>query len=223
VGRGRLARGAEFAALFVVLPLALYLGPRHAPALFGTTPPVLPTLALLGAALAVALARDPTFDPRRELAWAVPRDALRSVLRRFALLGGGLTALVVVLTPGVFLSLPRERPLLFALVAVGYPVLSVVPQELAFRLWLRRRYSGLFGREAGFVAASAVAFGWAHVIFGNLLAIGLTLVGGALFAETYRRTGSLALVVLEHALYGLLVFTVGLGPYFYGGTLQALE
>lgn len=69
----------------------------------------------------------------------------------------------------------------------------------------------------GLVAASAAAFGCAHIIFGNALSVVLTLAGGALFATRYRRTGSLFAASVEHALYGLLVFTAGLGEYFYHG------
>ncbi len=219
----RVALAWECAALFGALPLALYAVPRYAPLLLGGASPVLPVLLALGIALGIALRRDPTFDARRELAVSLPRAELRRVLVVFAVCGSALAGLVVWLSPAEFGALLRERPRLFALLAVGYPVLSVVPQELAFRLWFRRRYAPLFGREVGFVWASALAFGWAHIVFGNVLAVALTVVGGALFGETYRRSGSLALAALEHTLYGLLVFGVGLGRYFYGGTLQALE
>jgi hypothetical protein len=48
----------------------------------------------------------------------------------------------------------------------------------------------------------------------------LTLIGGWFFAETYARTRSMRLVWLEHALYGCLVFTIGLGDYFYHGNVS---
>jgi membrane protease YdiL (CAAX protease family) len=61
---------------------------------------------------------------------------------------------------------------------------------------------------------SALIFAWMHLIFRNPLAVILTLVGGWFFAQTYARTRSLRLVCLEHALYGNLIFTIGLGEYF---------
>jgi hypothetical protein len=215
------ARLVELSSIFVVVPLALALLPRLEPGVIGPHPPILPALILLGALLAVALARDPRFT-RRDLVLGWPSGALQRVVARFVVLGCALLVVVAWVQPEGLLRFPRERPGLFALVVVGYPLLSVVPQELAFRLWFRHRYACLVGNGAGFVAASAVAFGFAHIVFWSWQAVALTTVGGALFAATFRRTGSLGLASLEHALYGVLVFTLGLGEHFYGGTVQFL-
>jgi hypothetical protein len=43
--------------------------------------------------------------------------------------------------------------------------------------------------------------------------------GGLLFAHTYHTSKSLALVWLEHTLYGWTLFTLGLGWYFYHGNV----
>jgi hypothetical protein len=56
-----------------------------------------------------------------------------------------------------------------------------------------------------------------HIIFGNVIAPLLTIPGGYLFCRTYARTGSLPAAAIEHAVYGDIVFTVGLGVYFYNG------
>ena len=37
------------------------------------------------------------------------------------------------------------------------------------------------------------------------------LLAGIIFANTYRRTNSLAMVTLEHSLYGNAIFAMGLG------------
>jgi membrane protease YdiL (CAAX protease family) len=66
-------------------------------------------------------------------------------------------------------------------------------------------------------AASALAFAWAHVVLLNFVAVALTLVGGWLFARTYQRTHSLVATALQHAAYGCLLFTVGLGHWFVTG------
>jgi len=39
----------------------------------------------------------------------------------------------------------------------------------------------------------------------------LTFIGGVLFAYTYQKTKSTALVAIEHAVYGNWLFTVGMG------------
>ncbi len=131
------------------------------------------------------------------------------------------TVLVVILTftvfPEKFGSLVRERPLLWALVMVLYPLLSVVPQEYLFRRFFFWRYAVFFPAGLGMVLASGLSFGFVHIIFENWVAPVLSAVGGIIFAKTYQRTGSLRLAILEHAAYGCMVFTVGLGQFFYHG------
>lgn len=145
------------------------------------------------------------------------RRELRALLVRLALLGPLLTLAAWLAWPEHFLALPRTRPWLWLAVLAAYPLFSVWPQEVLFRSFLLQRYRPLFGDCAGFVAASALAFGFAHVLYLNPVAVGLSALGGLLFASAYARHRSLALACLEHALYGCLVFTVGLGRFFYTG------
>lgn len=98
-----------------------------------------------------------------------------------------------------------------------YPLLSVWPQEMLYRAFLFTRYGPVFRSRTGTVLASAMAFGFAHILFLNWIAIGMTLIGGFLFATDYARHRSLRLTCLEHSLYGCLIFTVGLGRFFYTG------
>jgi len=138
------------------------------------------------------------------------------LLLRFVLCGVVLTALTRWFFPGLFLSLPRLHPVFWVVIMVLYPLLSVWPQEVIFRRFLFHRYTKIFGPR-GVVAASALAFGFAHIIFLNWIAVSLTTAGGVMFARNYARERSLWLVCLEHALYGCLVFTIGLGRFFYTG------
>lgn len=146
---------------------------------------------------------------------------LRRILWRFAGAAVAVTVLVWLRMPGRLFDFPRERTGLWLAVMVLYPLLSVYAQEVLYRRFFFREFRGLFAREWQLVAASAVAFAWMHVIFRNEWAVGLTLIGGAFFADTYRRTGSLRLVCLEHMLYGNLIFTVGLGRFFFHGAVSA--
>jgi membrane protease YdiL (CAAX protease family) len=139
-----------------------------------------------------------------------------AVLRRFLVLGAALTLFVRVAMPSQFLDLPRHHPALWLAIMLLYPLLSVWPQEVIFRRFLFARYQAIFG-NTGLVAASAIAFGFAHIIFLNWIAVAMTLAGGAIFAADYNRTRSLGLACLEHSLYGCLIFTIGLGRYFYTG------
>jgi membrane protease YdiL (CAAX protease family) len=119
-------------------------------------------------------------------------------------------------------SFVRQQPVFWAVVMVAYPVLSVYPQGLLYRAFFFERYAGLFPGKWAMIVASAAAFAFLHIIFRNWLAVGLTFAGGLLFAERYAETGSLATSSFEHALYGCWLFTVGLGQYFYHGTVESV-
>jgi hypothetical protein len=121
--------------------------------------------------------------------------------------------------PESFLSFPRDRPWLWLAVMAGYPLLSAWPQEMLYRRFALVRYAPLVGSGGGFVLASGFAFGYAHIIFLNPVAVALSTAGGLLFAAGYARHRSLALVWLEHALYGCLIFTIGLGRFFFTGAV----
>lgn len=147
------------------------------------------------------------------------RDALRAMGLRFAVCTLIVAVGVSLAMPERFLVFPRERPGIWLAVMALYPILSVCPQEFLYRKFFFARYAPLFPSAAGLTLASAIAFGWVHLIFRNPYAIGLTLIGGWFFADTYRRTRSLGLACLEHALYGCMVFTLGLGDYFFHGVI----
>lgn len=180
---------------------------------------IIPSILMFFSLCLTLLMRDPSFD-RREL-WNGGR--VKKELPRIALLWAAAAAcvsgLVLALEPDIFLGLVKQRPWLWLLIMLAYPLASVYPQEVIFRTFVFHRYRSLFGRrgEWGLIVVSAAAFGCAHIVLANWMAIGATLIGGVLFAWTYSRTRSVAAVAMEHALYGCLMFTVGLGRYFYGG------
>lgn len=209
-------RFAEFLLIFV-LPPALYA--------YGIVPRVklIPAIGVLAVLSLVLLRRDKSF-PQSQL-WNAQhlRQRLIRVGLVFVVAGTVMILCVAWLLPDRLWALPRYRPLLWALVMVLYPLLSVYPQELIYRAFFFRRYAPLFGNGWAMVLISAAAFSYAHLIFGNLIALGLTFLGGLLFAWRYWQTRSLLVTSLEHALYGQLIFTVGLGEFFYHGTIRLAE
>jgi membrane protease YdiL (CAAX protease family) len=207
--RPRLA--LEFALIFVGLPL---LAGWQGQLLRRW---VIPQLLLLAGIFLVLLWRDPSFD-RRQMR-AVPQDWRRSLLRIvvFFVLGGA-AVLYLAWRSGVDLfSFPRERPFLWLLVVLLYPLVSALPQEVIFRLFLFHRYRSLFPDPRLMMLVSASVFALAHLQLGNLVALGLPFLGGLLFAHTFGTTRALPMVTLEHGLWGDWFFTLGLGVYFYGG------
>lgn len=157
------------------------------------------------------------------------RRQLRTIVRRFPLITVLLVTVLLVGYPDHLFDMPRNMTLFWLLLMVVYPLFSVYPQELLYRAFFLHRYQSLFSNQRHLLLLNAVLFGWMHVVFHNALAVVYTLVAGVLFADTYHKTRSLRLTCLEHALYGMLIFTLGygqaflFGPWFqYFSTRQAL-
>jgi len=203
----------EFVALFLLVPTLYWRG--YMP--IG----VIPGLFLFAALCTALLLLDRTFD--RALFWNGRNllAKLRWPLIRFAVFGGMLTAAVLLVLPDRFLAFPRGNPGVYAMVMCLYPIFSVFPQELIFRVFLFHRYRTILPRAWMRIAASAVTFAYIHLAFpaDPVVSLVLSLLGGVLFAWTYEKTRSAAAVVIEHALYGDLVWTIGLGTYFYRGAV----
>lgn len=207
-------RALEFVGLFILLPLVI--------AWQGETTRrwIIPQLLLITALCLILLWRDESFDRRRLLVW--PRPWRPCLLRIAALLligGAALWALATQLPEVHPFSLPREQPVLWLAILLLYPLLSALPQELIFRVFLFHRYRDLFPGPWILPLVSAGVFALAHLVLGNWVALLLSFAGGLLFAYTYARTRSLGLVTLEHGLWGDWIFTLGMGRHFYGGHL----
>jgi len=67
------------------------------------------------------------------------------------------------------------------------------------------------------ILLNGILFGVAHMLFNNWVAVIGTGLIGCVLAYRYAATGSLWAVVIEHTLWGWLVFTVGLGGFFFTG------
>jgi hypothetical protein len=124
------------------------------------------------------------------LDWPACRSALPGILTRSGLAWLIVLAMVLWLYPGRPFCLASDAPLVMALISLGYALVSVLPQELV---------------------------GWVHILFGSWLAVGLSFAAGLVFFHTFRKTDSLAAVWVEHSLFGIGVFVLGLDPLFYQG------
>ncbi len=206
----RRARRREFVLLFVLLPL----GPVLLRPWMGVL--LIPLLLTAGVLALRVLLRDSAF-PRRHLGrgWGAPlldRRTLAAVAAGAALLALALA----LLAPERLFRLPREEPVLWLLVSALYPLASVLPQELLFRVFFFHRYRVLWPSLGVRIAVSAVVFAWAHLFFGNAVAPLLSLAGGLWFAADYARHGSLLRLACLHALWGELLFLLGYGEWFLG-------
>jgi membrane protease YdiL (CAAX protease family) len=195
----------EITSIFAGIPLLYYLDfiPFHK---------AIPLLIVF-LILMLLLLKDNKFD-RKQLGFN-GFSQWKPIIIRFSIISIVIIVFVLNFSPDSFLILPRERPGLWILIMVLYPLWSVYPQELIYRTWFFHRYKDLFRNDIMLMIINALFFSFSHIIFRNLLVILLTFPGGLMFANTYRRSHSLMVVFLEHMLYGNLIFTVGLGQYFY--------
>jgi len=184
--------------------------------------PNLPIPYLLAAALGVVLLlrRDPSFDSGQLLSTRGVVPHLSTLLVRDSVFLILLALAVRILAPELLFSLVKRSPGFWALIMVLYPLVSVYPQEVLYRAFFFRRYQPLFRSSWTMLAASALAFGFAHIILGNWLAVALSCVGGLLFAFTYHTSNSLLLACVDHAIFGNFLFTIGLGRLFYHGAAR---
>tara|TARA_R110002096_G_scaffold119038_5_gene257775 strand:- start:3520 stop:4134 length:615 start_codon:yes stop_codon:yes gene_type:complete len=120
------------------------------------------------------------------------------------------------LLPDRLFFLARERWYLLPILAVAYPIILVLPQELIFRPLFFKRYGGLFGNETQAIWVNAILFSFAHLMYFHWVVFAMTFVGSFIFARGYLR-GSFPQAMLDHSIAGLMVFVSGLGWLFYSG------
>lgn len=201
---------AEFLLLFGLLPVLLSLLPMKS-ILFVV-------LWLLAFGCLYVYSREEELSIREMLRWKpIPPDALNHMLMRFAISAGLITLLVKYHDPDKMMGLIREHPGVWLTVMIFYPLLSVLPQELIYRLYFCNRYRLIFRDRWLMMVMSGIAFGHGHLMFHNSIAYTLSMIGGWMFAHTYMKHRSFLLVWIEHAIYGCFIFTIGLGWYFYSG------
>ncbi|SFI67746.1 CPBP family intramembrane glutamic endopeptidase [Albimonas pacifica] len=208
----RLRLGVEFAVLFVGLPLGLA---------FGLPPSIMWTLLACSFALGlVLLALTPGFRFAEFLEgrpspgwWTAPAFALGA--------GAAIYALTLALLPQALFWMPIAMPDLWLTILLFYPILSALPQEAVFRVLFFRRYGALFPSKAAAVSTNALVFALAHLFLWNWVALLLTAAGGAIFSLAYLHRGgrNFWFPVLLHAIAGWLIFTIGLGRFFYHGAV----
>jgi uncharacterized protein len=143
----------------------------------------------------------------------------------FIICGGVLTIYAANAFPQNFLTFPERAPDLWLRVMMLYPAISVTTQEILFRVFYFHRYAPLFGPHTGAaIVANAALFAFAHAILFayrhspfHWEAVAISFTGGLIFAYRFSRTRSFWAVALEHSLYGDLIFTIGLGVFFFTG------
>jgi membrane protease YdiL (CAAX protease family) len=201
----------EFLSLYVAAPLALAL--------------VLPPDALFPGLLALTVVGLALLGSTPGFCWSDLTRGIRRIgwfrVLCFTVSTGMVGATVVAATdPSTFLALPRELPGLMLAIAVLYPPVSALPQEILFRPLFFRRYGALLPqRPAVQVGLNAALFSAAHLVYWNWIVAAMTFAGGLVFAWSYRIRGNFPEAVVLHSLAGIVLFAVGLGMFFYSGNI----
>jgi hypothetical protein len=202
----------ELALVYVGAPLAMMSAVHdHRLPVFVALVPVLVVVI-------VFLLTDPTFSLKRELTRGFGWRTMFWIFGVFVIGGGAVALYVWHYHPSWLFEFPRNRPETYTRIMLLYPAMSVVVQELVYRTFYFHRYGALFGKACWLaIVLNGALFGFGHIVIGTQLAVLSTMATGTLFAIRYALTRSFWAVFVEHTLWGALVFTVGLGHFFFTG------
>ncbi|MGB0842347.1 MAG: CPBP family intramembrane glutamic endopeptidase [Pseudoalteromonas shioyasakiensis] len=204
-------RWLEFTLIFVSMPLlGFFLRAYLANWL-------IPALIILMAVCGMLLLSDPHFK-RFRLTSLGQFSAVKRRLFSFFFLGALFSGMFYgIMNQENWFSLPRNSFNDWLMLLLLYPILSVMPQELIFRTYFFHRYKRIMPSKTVRIIVSASVFALAHIVYANILAVLLAFLGGLLFSYTYAQSRSTFVCVIEHSLWGLWMFTLGLGDVLDAG------
>ena len=109
---------------------------------------------------------------------------------------------------------PKTNFKLWLIVIFVYPFLSVIPQEIIYRVFFFQRYFPKIDNFYFLILVNLFVFSYGHIVFSNVHAVLVTAIVSPIFAFAYLKKSFLTCVVL-HSIGGQIIFTLGLGKYFY--------
>ena len=121
---------------------------------------------------------------------------------------------VILVDKDLLFIFPKTNFELWLLVILIYPFLSVIPQEIVYRVFFFQSY---FPNERSFyflTLLNMIVFSYGHIVFNNVHAILITAIVSPIFTYAYLKKSFFTCIVL-HALGGQIIFTLGLGKYFF--------
>lgn len=201
-------RWLELVTIFICTPVLLWLLVTE----LNTW--LMPVLVLVSLICLTLLLLDPSFKRFRLTNISAFRQHMSTSLFVFIPSSIGILLLFYFISPDVAFSLPLQHTELWVMTLLIYPVVSVLPQEIIFRTFFFHRYKGIIPNKYGRWVISTLCFALAHVVYGNWIAVILSIVAGAFFGYRYMHTRSTPIVIIEHTLWGSLLFSTGAGMYF---------
>lgn len=197
----------EFLVLFFGIPTFIYLDQDFIhPSII-----ILPVLVFIF----IVLRRNTDFKWKELISWSVPMKTLYGSALVILLSGLLMLGYLWICDRENLFNLPRANIWIFLAMCIFYPVFSAYGQEIIYRTFLRKRYLHIFPKGWHFVLVSAISFSFLHIVFYNPLSMILTFIGGLYFARMYLVTGSVLYTSVLHGIFGIMIFGVGLGQYFW--------
>ncbi len=200
-------RGIEFALLFFGIPVILYFDS------FIVHPSRILLPVMIG--LIIYFIRKKNFTLKSLIQLKIPKKTIVENLVVVLVTGVVLTVYVAVFKPENLFNLPRRNPQVWLMLGAFYPLFSAYLQEIIYRTFLFTRYAPLFKKRYRLVLVSGITFSFAHIVYYNPVSILLTLIAGLYLAYVYEKTRSVLFTAILHSIFGMLIFTIGMGHYFW--------
>lgn len=197
----------EFVLLFFGIPTLVYLDQDF----------IRPSIIILPALVFIflLLRKNTDFKWRELISWTVSGKTMAASAVIILICGLLMLGYVWLFERHNLFNLPRANIWIFLAMVVFYPVFSAYGQEIIYRTFLFRRYSVIFPKAWQFILLSALTFSFLHIVYYDPVSMILTFIGGLYFSWVYITTRSVLYTAVLHGIFGMLVFGVGLGQYFW--------
>jgi uncharacterized protein len=196
---------AEIVALFVITPIVLFLS---IPILFKVVYLFMGVLYIIIISIFFEKFSKVKIDKKSR------KTGFKQIGIGFLIIAILTTLVLYVQDKDVLFHVMLNKPSLWLKFSGVYILFSVIPQELIYRTFFVKRYQKLIKNKILFILINAVLFSFAHIWFQSWIVLSFTFIGSLLFTRTYLKTKSIGLVILEHSLYGVWLYTVGYGALF---------
>ncbi|MFD2518645.1 CPBP family intramembrane glutamic endopeptidase [Salinimicrobium flavum] len=172
---------------------------------------IIPLMLIAGTFLLLLLS-DPGFD--RKVLFRFRKSYAKKSVVRIVIISILLVGFTWWIFPDLFFEYPMKHFGSYVVTFFLYPIASVFPQEIIYRVYYFHRYESLIPEKPLLMLSNAIIFGLTHFIYGNWVAPIATFLVSWIFIYNYYQTKSLLNVSLEHYLYGIIMFTIGFGYFF---------
>lgn len=142
------------------------------------------------------------------------QSSLKNITIRFIIIALLTTLVLYFQNKEQLFNVLLNKPDLWVKFSGVYILFSVIPQELIYRTFFVKRYQKIIKNEVLFILINSILFSFAHIWFQSWTVLTFTFVGSLLFINTYLKTKSTLLVILEHSLYRVWLYTLDYGKVF---------